>query len=203
MPSRQTPFPKQAFPAFPGQGWHCCPKKPAQHSLVWKPRNARLRVQTRVASTGLQGIVPWDGCRWEVNDRFGFLAAFQLCWSLAMLLTVPGLRHAWGYPSKTCAPPAPHQLPALPMVQPSAAFNLPISAASNKRPIKILSGTALKGCVYLVGIMRRVTGVPGFYRDRNDVLTMVVLAHFGWHPIWMVYVLMLFSERMQYFFSPA
>lgn len=59
------------------------------------------------------------------------------------------------------------------------------------------------GCVYLVGIMRRVMGVPGFYRDRNGVLTMMVLAHFGWQPIWMVYVLMLFSERMQYFFSPA
>lgn len=39
--------------------------------------------------------------------------------------------------------------------------------------------------------------------DRNGVLTIMVFAHFGWHPIWMVYSLMLFSEKMQYFFSPA
>lgn len=32
---------------------------------------------------------------------------------------------------------------------------------------------------------------------------MMVLAHFGWHPIWMVYILMLLSEKTQYFFCPA
>lgn len=90
MPSRQTPFPKQAFPAFPGQGWHCCPKKPAQHSLFCKPRDAVLK--GRAASRGLLNIESWNSCCLRVNCKPEFLALFHLCWSLAMLFIVPGLR---------------------------------------------------------------------------------------------------------------
>lgn len=58
-PSKQTPFPKQTFWVFPGQGWHWGPKKPAQHSLVC---NARTRQGLDKAVPPTSGFV-WLQCR--------------------------------------------------------------------------------------------------------------------------------------------
>lgn len=162
--------------------------------------------------------------------RCGFLAVLELCclWPRSLLCLGSGC-----HPKSLlgCGCPLPPQgkveellgtnmvlpfpnslcIPLLPLLQPSAAFSLLISAVSspqtNTRPLC----TAIRDhldvlCVCLETVMRRVKFQDGDFwlsRDRNGVLTMTVLAHFGWHPIWTVYILMLLSEKTQYFFSPA
>lgn len=115
---------------------------------------------------------------WILSSTSGLLVS-------AMLLSVLGLRvptqllggtfsttreggcdccgQAWSYSFQSCAPSEPHQLPALPMLQLSAAFNLPISAASRIKANKHI----VRGCLdmLLMGTTRRVK-----FRDRGSWL---------------------------------
>lgn len=109
---------------------------------------------------------------------------------------------SWPFPNCFCILP-------FPLLRPSAAF-IPSLLCLDSRGYKIqegtLPGTTQMSSMCLVTITRKVKITDGGSQrpcDRKGVLTIMVFAHFVWHPIWMVYSLMLFSEKMQYFFSPA